>query len=155
MEKIKERLEEVNRQIFILEMKDKFDSVDWSLFNTLVNERNALEKKLKKIEVVIDDETKAIREEILRLKVLIDNLNDAYKGINRHFNDVEILNNYIKSSDELLIECGSSINQFDMVVYVDDILNALYDAINEQKEVLKDTEEELERMIKNGSSDID
>lgn len=155
MEKIKERLEEVNRQIFILEMKDKFDSVDWSLFNALVNERNALEKKLKKIEVVIDDETKAIREEILRLKVLIDNLNDAYKGINRHFNDVEILNNYIKSSDELLIECGSSINQFDMVVYVDDILNALYDAINEQKEVLKDTEEELERMIKNGSSDID
>lgn len=155
MEKIKERLEEVNRQIFILEMKDKFDSVDWSLFNALVNERNALEKKLKKIEVVIDDETKAIREEILRLKVLIDNLNDVYKGINRHFNDVEILNNYIKSSDELLIECGSSINQFDMVVYVDDILNALYDAINEQKEVLKDTEEELERMIKNGSSDID
>lgn len=142
MEKIKERLEEVNRQIFILEMKDKFDSVDWSLFNTLVNERNALEKK---IEVIIDDETKAIREEILRLKVLIDNLNDAYKGINRHFNDVEILNNYIKSSDELLIECGSSINQFDMVVYVDDILNALYDAINEQKEVLKDTEEELEK----------
>lgn len=155
MEKIKERLEEVNRQIFILEMKDKIDSVDWSLFNALVNERNALEKKLKKIEVVIDDETKAIREEILRLKVLIDNLNDAYKGINRHFNDVEILNNYIKSSDELLIECGSSINQFDMVVYVDDILNTLYDAINEQKEVLKDTEEELERMIKNGSSDID
>lgn len=152
MEKIKERLEEVNRQIFILEMKDKFDSVDWSLFNTLVNERNALEKK---IEVIIDDETKAIREEILRLKVLIDNLNDTYKGINRHFNDVEILNNYIKSSDELLIECGSSINQFDMVVYVDDILNALYDAINEQKEVLKDTEEKLERMIKNGSSDID
>ena len=44
---IKNRIKELDRQIFNLEMKDKWDNVDYHLKRELNKEKKSLEQKLK------------------------------------------------------------------------------------------------------------
>lgn len=48
VKKIKETIQRLERDVFILEMKDTLDNADYSLLKTMNDEINDLKSKLKK-----------------------------------------------------------------------------------------------------------